>query len=146
MKKPTRLVQEDAYEEMASSYQCLQVSILDAALRENGIADPDVRRKVCESYLFSVGQFHDEGWLKTEASSEPVYPLLCFSRRPLNADHSIDHLGDVFAPSEMFAFHEYAMGNASLLYEGDPNAVVETGTGGRGQRDPADVQNPADRP
>jgi hypothetical protein len=27
----------------------------------------------------------------------------------------------------MFAFHEYAFGNASLLYEGDPNAEVETG-------------------
>jgi hypothetical protein len=27
----------------------------------------------------------------------------------------------------MFAFHEYAFGNAALLYEGNPNAQVETG-------------------
>jgi hypothetical protein len=123
----TRLVRDDAYEELGSTYQCLQVCKLDAALQEHGITDAAVRRNVCESFLFAMGNFHDQGWLKTSADAEPVYPLLCFSKRFLNTDTPVQELGEVFAPSEMFAFHEYAFGNAGLLYEGDPNAQVETG-------------------
>jgi hypothetical protein len=74
-----------------------------------------------------MGNFHDQGWLKASADADRVYPLLCFSKRFLNIDTAIGELGEVFAPSKMFAFHEYAHGNAALLYEGDPNAQVETG-------------------
>ena len=123
----TVLVRDDAYEEMGSAYQCLQVLTLDTALQAQGIVDPAVRQKVCESFLFGMGNFHDQGWLKPSADSEPVYPLLCFSTRFLNTDTPVTELGNVFAPSSMFAFHEYAFGNAALLYEGDPNAQVETG-------------------
>ena len=128
MAEATRLVRDDAYEEMGSSYQCVQVSTLDEAMREAGIADAEVRRKVCESFLFAMGNLHDQGWLKPSADAEPVYPLLCFSKRFLNTDTPVGELGEVFAPSEMFAFHEYAFDNAALLYEGDPNAQVETGS------------------
>lgn len=54
-------------------------------------------------------------------------PLLCFSEHFLDAETSPEELGEVHAPSAMFAFHEYALGNVALLYEGDPNAHVETG-------------------
>jgi len=127
MAERTRLVRDVAYEEMGSSYQCLQVTALDAAMQEHGIADAAVRRQVCESFLFSMGNLHDQGWFKPSADAERVYPLLCFSKRFLNLDTPIDDLGEVYAPSESFAFHEYAFGNASLLYEGDPNAEVESG-------------------
>jgi hypothetical protein len=128
MAEATRLVRDDAYEEMGSAYQCLQVATLDAAMQEHGISDPAVRQKVCESFLFAVGNFHDQGWLKPSAGADRVYPLLCFSKRFLNTDTPVGELGEVYAPSEMFAFHEYAFGNAALLYEGDPNAQVETGS------------------
>jgi hypothetical protein len=105
----------------------VQVKVLDAAMQEQGIDDAEIRRKVCESFLFALGNFHDQGWLKTSPDAEPVYPLLCFSTRFLNVDTPVDELGDIYAPSEMFAFHEYAFGSAGLLYEGDPNAHVETG-------------------
>jgi hypothetical protein len=127
MAETTQLVRDDAYEEMGSAYQCLQVATLDAAMQEHGVTDPAVRQKVCESFLFAMGNFHDQGWLKPSADTEPVYPLLCFSKQFLNTDTPITELGEVFAPSEMFAFHEYALANAALLYEGDPNAQVETG-------------------
>lgn len=127
MAEATRLVRNVAYEEMASSYQCLQVATLDAAMQEQGITDPAVRQKVCKTFLFAMGNFHDQYWLKPSTDAERVYPLLCFSKRFLNTDTPIDELGDVYAPSEMFAFHEYAFGSAALLYEGDSNAKVETG-------------------
>lgn len=123
----TRLVRDDAYEEMGSSYQCLQVATLDQALRENGVADASVRQKVCESYLFAMGIFHDQGWLKTSADAERVYPLLCFSTRFLNLNTPIGDLGVVYAPSESFSYQEYALANAALLFDGDPNSQVETG-------------------
>jgi hypothetical protein len=128
MAEATRLVRDNAYEEMGSSYQCLQVATLDAAMQEHGISDPAVRQKVCESFLFAMGNFHDQGWLKPSAAGDLVYPLLCFSKRFLKTDTPVSELGEVYAPSEMFAFHEYAFGNAALLYEGDPNAQVETGS------------------
>src|SRR4051812_37249796 len=113
----TRLVRDDDYEEMGSSYQCLQVARLDAALQEHGITDAAVRRKVSESFLFEMGNFHDEGWLKSSADADRVYPLLCFSKTFLNIDTPIDQIGEVYVPSEGFSFHEYAFGNSGLLYE-----------------------------
>ena len=128
MTEATVLVRDDVYEEMGSSYQCLQVSTLDAVLQKNGITDAAVRQEICGSVLFSMGSFHDRGWLKPSADAERVYSLLCFTKRFLDADTPVDELGEVYAPSEMFAFHEYAHGNARLLYEGDPHANVETGS------------------
>jgi hypothetical protein len=127
MKKPTELVRDDVYEGLGSAYQCLQVSLLDRALQESGVIDPVVRQKVCESFLFSLGELHDHGWLRSSPEAEPLYPLLCFSEEFLNVDSPVEELGCLYVPSKDFSFHEYAHGNASLLYEGDPNAHVETG-------------------
>lgn len=127
MAEPTRLIRDDAYENIGASYQCLQVSTLDTALRENGIADAAQRQSICEAFLFAMGNLHDQGWLKPGADADRMYPLLCFSKRFLNTDTPIGELGDVFAPSQFFAFHEYAMGNVASHFEGDPNAHVECG-------------------
>ena len=89
MPESTRLVRDDAYEEMGSSYQRLQVTILDAALRENGVSVPTARQEICESFLFAIGNLHDQGWLKTSADSKPIFPLLCFTKeRGMNNWHS----------------------------------------------------------
>ena len=128
MAEATRLVRDDAYEEIGSAYQCLQVSALDAAMQEHGVGDAAVRQKVAESFLFAMGNLHDQGWLKPSAEAGPVYPLLCFSKRFLNTNTPVGELGAVYAPSALFAFHEYAFGSAALLYEGDPSAQVETGS------------------
>mgnify|MGYP007059491592 CR=1 FL=1 len=127
MREATRLIREDQYEEMGSSYQCLQVAVLDATMQEHGVRDADVRQKICKSFLFAMGNFHDQGWLRPSSDADPVFPLLCFTKEFLNTDTNIDELGVVYAPSQHFAFQEYAMANAALLYEGDPMAEVETG-------------------
>ncbi len=127
MAKMTQLVRDDAYEDMGATYQCIQVAMLDAALQEHGVSEPSIRQEICESFLFAIGNFHDQGWMKTTSDSEKVYPLLCFATCFPNADTAPNELGEVLAPSTMFAFHEYASGNAALLYEGDENAHVEIG-------------------
>src|SRR5690606_5977261 len=128
MAEATQLVRDDVYEEMGASYLCAQVAALDAALQEHGIADAAVRQQACGSFVFNMGNFHDQGWLRPSADAEPVYPVLCFSRRFLNTDTPVAELGTVYAPSEMFAFHEYAFGCVDSFYEGDPAARVETGS------------------
>lgn len=127
MAKAAWLVRDDAYEEMGSAYQCVQISVLDAAMQQHGIDNPDLRKKVAESFLFAMGSFHDQGWFKPTAEAEPVFPLLCFSRKFLNTDTPVGELGEVYAPANMFAFHEYAFASAGLFYDGDPNALIETG-------------------
>ena len=128
MAEATRLVRDNAYEEMGASYQCVQIAALDAALREHGISDTAVRQKVCESFIFNMGVFHDQGWLKASPKGQALFPLLCFSTRFLDCGTPIEGLGTVYAPSEMFAYHEYALGSVSVFYEGDPAAQVETGS------------------
>ena len=103
--------------------------MLDVALREHGISDPAARRQVCESFVFRLGEFHDQCWFMAEG--RPHFPLLCFSTRFLNLDTPVEELGTVHAPSAMFSFHEYATGSVAAFYEGDPAARVETGPVGR---------------
>ena len=111
----TRLIRDDAYEEMAATYQCIQIDELNNALKDNGIEDVAVRRKICERFLFAMGNFHDQYWFETEGKR--VHPLLCFSSQFLNVDSDVNAIGDVYTPSELFAFHEYAFGNNVYYFE-----------------------------
>ena len=42
----------------------------------------------------------------------------------MNTDTPVGELGEVYVPSQMFAFHEYAIGNAALLYEGALRSII----------------------
>jgi hypothetical protein len=130
MAKAARLVRDDAYEEMGAAYQCVLTAALDDALREHGVKSAATRRKVAESFLFAVGEFHDTGWLRPAEGAAQVYPVLCFAERFLNEDTAPAELGTVYAPSPGFAFHEYAHGSAGAFFDGDPAAKVETGSVG----------------
>ena len=111
----TKLTRDDAYEEMASNYQCLQIDALNSTLTENGIDDVALRRNICEQFTFAIGNFHDQYWF--DSDGQRVCPILCFSPRFLNTDTDVTQLGDVYAPSEMFAFHEYAFGNNAWYFD-----------------------------
>lgn len=123
----TRLSRDDAYEEMASTYQCIQIDNLNNALKEHGVDDPAIRRKICEHFVFAMGNFHDQYWF--EAEGRRVYPLLCFSTRFLNVDTDVGQLGDVYAPSDMFAYHEYAFGNNSWYFDDHDEDASEISLG-----------------
>jgi hypothetical protein len=62
-----------------------------------------------------MGNLHDQYWFESEG--QRVYPLLCFSTRFLSVDTDVGQLGNVYAPSEMFAYHEYAFGNSSWYFD-----------------------------
>lgn len=127
MTAQTRLVRDDVYEDMGASYQCVQIATLDAALQDHGVMDADLRRKVCESFAYSMGNFHDQGWFKTTPDGPPLFPLLCFTERFLDSDTSIEEIGAVYVPSQQFSYFEYAGGNVELVHDGDPNGQIVTG-------------------
>lgn len=122
----TRLVADDAYEQMGAAYQCVQVALLDEALRDNGIEDPKLREKICGSFIFELGIFHDQRWFKP--ADEAMRPLLCFTAISLEVEPNVESLGTIYAPSSGFSFHEYAFGNVSIYFEGEPGAKIEVGS------------------
>jgi hypothetical protein len=124
MAEAVRVVRDDAYEEMGAAYQCVLTAALDAALRKHGVKSASTRRKVAESIVFSLDEFHDTGWLRPGEGTKPV---LCFSERFLNVDTPPAELGIVYAPSPGFVFHEYAHGSIRAFYDADPTVQVETG-------------------
>ncbi|MGL6072995.1 MAG: hypothetical protein ACRC8S_02415 [Fimbriiglobus sp.] len=130
MAKAVRVVRDDAYEEMGAAYQCVLAAALDAALREHGVKSAATRRKLAESFLFAVGEFHDTGWLRPAEGAAPVHPVLCFAEQFLNVDTPPAELGTVYAPSPGFAFHECAHGSVGAFFDGDPAAQIETGSVG----------------
>ena len=123
----TTLVRDDAYEEMGSAYQCIQIDNLNQALKDHGISDKAMRHKICEQFVFAMGNFHDQYWF--EADGRRVHPLLCFSTEFLNVDTDVNQLGDVYAPSDMYAFHEYAFGNNSWYFDDHNEDVSEISLG-----------------
>ena len=114
-KKATRLVRDSAYEQIGPVYQLLQIDVLNESLKDNGIGDPELRRKICRDFVFGLGIFHDQHWFV--AGGRTVYPLLCFSQRFLDVDTDVGMLGDVLAPPESFAFHEHACGRVHAYFE-----------------------------
>ncbi len=111
----TKLVRDDVYEELAAAYQCILINILNDVLKEQGITAQAKRRKICESLAFSLGNFNDQCGFRT--NEKKVYPLLCFSETFLNLDTEVGKLGKVFAPSDSFAFHEYATGDIACFFD-----------------------------
>jgi hypothetical protein len=138
MAKKVKVVRDDVYEQMGGAYQCVLAHILDTALRENGIKPKSRRQKIVELFVFTLGDFHDSGWMRpVEWDNEDypmpanwdgrLYPILCFSERFLNVDTSIDDLKVLYAPSAGFAYHEGAHGSVWAYFDGDPEVEVELG-------------------
>jgi len=127
-----RPIRDDDYEEMAATFQCLQIKMLNEVLKRHGISEAKQRQEICGDYLFAVGEFLDQHWFESEGRR--LHPLLCFSENFLNTDTDPADLGDVFLPSEMFSFHEYAFGNISYFFEDNDETIpdLQTGTVGEG--------------
>ena len=127
MSKRTRLVGDDSYEDLASAYQVVLVSMLDQALRDSGITAKRKRRKICERFLAAHGTFHDQYWLRS--GGQTVYPFLGFAEVFQNVGMSPQQLGTIVADREkLFSFAEYAWSVLRCYFEPD-ETVPEVAVG-----------------
>ena len=108
MAKKFPVVQDDVYDLMASSYQVVEMARLNEVLRRHKVP-VKTRRRICETYFFGAGVFLDCGWLK--AGGKKVFPTLCFAERPVDPVEGLGGIAKLYAPSELFAFHEYVTGD-----------------------------------
>ncbi len=127
MRKRTRLVGEDAYEDLASAYQLALVSILDQALRESGITPRRKRRQICARFLHAHGTLHDQCWLRS--GGKTVYPLLWFAEVFQNSGMSPQQLGTVLADADRsFSYDEYVWSVLRCHFgPGETTPAVEIG-------------------
>ena len=107
------IIKDDSYEEIAATYQCLEIDRLNEVLKHHGITDVALRRKICKSYIFDSGNFLDGGWFKSGDTT--VYPELCFAERELTKDGLQDP--HTLYMADFFSFHEYAGGDISWYFE-----------------------------
>lgn len=93
---------------------------MDETLQEHGVFDATLRKDICGSFTFSLGNFLDQ--YRFEADGQRAYPLMCFCREdPVGVVPA--EPGDVYLPSDSFLSHEYAFGNVSEHFDGDSPPV-----------------------
>ena len=122
MAKTTPVVQDDAYEEMAATYQVIEIARLNEVLKKHKVS-ARARRKICTDYFFASGVFLDCGWLK--ASGKRVWPSLCFAEKPLDPNEGLGGTTKLYAPSQFFSFHEYAHGDIVNYFDENGESVED---------------------
>jgi len=126
MSEETKIVRDDIYEEIAATFQWVEVFELDEALKDCGIEDKALRRKIAERYFFAIGNFHDQYWFK--ANGKKYYPMLCFSENFLDTTTDVTKLGTVYAKSDYFEFHQSSGGTADIYFdENQPKESIDYG-------------------
>ena len=110
---------------LAATYQLIEMARLNESLKECGISDMAVRRRVVEHYFFDSGYFLDGCWF---AHKECRYrPGIYF--RPLDDRNKPIDTVILPNPSTGTWFHEVAHGASMDLYEdyGETLSDIETG-------------------
>jgi hypothetical protein len=120
MAKKIPVALDAVYEEMAASYQVIEIARLNEVLKKHKIP-AKVRRKICTNYFFGNGVFLDCGWLKV--ADQQVWPALCFAERPLDPTEGLGDIVKLYAPSPFFAFHEYAHGDIINYFDESGESV-----------------------
>lgn len=118
-----KIVKEDSYEEIAATYQCLEIARLNEVLKKNGIDDKDLREKICGEFIFNSGNFIDSGFFVSE--DVKVHPEICFSERKFDENEGLGEIETLHIPSDYFAFHEYAFGDIGWYFEEHNESVAE---------------------
>lgn len=104
-----KVIESEEYEELAAAFQCVQISILDDALKQHGINE-DVRRSINKIFTLNFGLHLDQQWFET--SRGETYPLVIFSEKHWKKDPL-----ELIVNDGSFSWYEYASGNVDGVYE-----------------------------
>lgn len=121
------LSRDPTFEEMGSTWLCLEVEMLNDCLRESGISDKDVRQKVVTQFLLDRGVFLDQKWFVV--NGQRAHPGISFTTHPIQPDTQVSDPGTVFLRSSFFSYAEYSGSNALYFFEdsAESNADIEVG-------------------
>jgi hypothetical protein len=127
MTKREQLVGSDRFEDLASAYQTVLISMLEEALRECGIKPKRKRRRVCQRFLYRHSLLHDQCWLRSDG--RVVYPVLGFAEHFQNIGMSPSTLGKVLVDKDKsYSFDEYSWSVLRCVFEPDETVPsVEVG-------------------
>jgi hypothetical protein len=104
-----QIIEGEIHDPLSATYQTLELARLNDALAECGIADVELRRRICETYFFNSGYFLDACWFVEEGAR--FRPGIYFAE--INSGDRL-FLPD---PSIGTMFHEYAHGAAAWLFD-----------------------------
>ncbi|MBV9467684.1 MAG: hypothetical protein JOZ57_00390 [Abitibacteriaceae bacterium] len=117
------IIQDDAYEEMAATYQCLEIDRLNTILKQYGMDDKALRQKICAEYFSCNGYFLDAGTFISQ--SKQVYPQIAFAERPCDPRRGLGAIETLYVTSASFSFHEYADGDIYWYFDEHNEDVSE---------------------
>jgi len=123
------IVQSDEYEEMAMTYQCLEMDRLNEVLRGHGITDKAMRKAICTAYFFDSGQYLDTGWFKSDDGEKTLWPVVAFAERTEDEsneeyDNGLPKIEKLHL-AQSFAFHEAAHGDVDWYFEEQAESIGE---------------------
>lgn len=102
-------------EELLINFVILQVEKLNLVLKENGIAEKDIRQKICEEFFFEFSESIDSCYLSKE---EKVFsPMICFGEFQNKESLLIDEVNKLHVPTKAISLHESALGNSDWYFE-----------------------------
>ena len=119
------IIEGEKHDPLTATYQTLELARLNEVMKECGVNDPQLRRKICEAYFFHSGYFLDGCWFAEEASR--FRPGIYFAE----IDSDGRSTGKVYFPDPSIGtmFHEYAHGAAAWLFEEHAEDVSEIEVG-----------------
>jgi hypothetical protein len=118
MKKKPKTSKVD-YEDLAHTYQVVEVALLNSILKAHGITDKRKRRKICDDFIFDQGLIFDEGGFQTEPGGKWYAPVPCFADAQGNPDDGwFGRTKKFYRLSEDSpSSHEAALSNCAYFFE-----------------------------
>ena len=124
MASRAKIVRDPAYWEMGKAFAGVMAMELNDALKDCRVTDARKRKKICERFLFGMGNFLDQYWFAVEG--EKHYPLMCFTKKFMNVGMDPSDVGTVYAPSKGWEYHAAASDMTEWFFKDqkqDSNAV-----------------------
>lgn len=109
-------IDQERYELLMIDYQITEIARLDAVLRDNGVADTGLRKRICSQFAASNGWFLDQGWLEGGAAGR-FWPELAFSTRPQDPEAGLGDISELVLPEYASSFHEYVPGAIEYYFD-----------------------------